>query len=407
MPAVNRKNRRVLCGAQPIPGHTIPVLRLAKHLHETGHTVRFVSFEENAPLIETHGIGTVRIEYSEDFATMIRRCAEIVERFEPDITICDWLMAFQVAARIKNVACTTSILRAEQFVGYEVINSHLPNKFHFGSLEYLSWFNGVIGTFGLPAVRDYREMLAGDLILIPSIPQLDAVPRDTGVYRNARIEYVGPLLLAGGGGIPGDLDAWMADKRRTRTPVILVTLGTVYDDADYEIYRCVSRILSNARCAALCVIPHDGMCSRLASETDGDAYIRCLRFTNLPLLMRQSDLVIHHCGHGTALLCLLSGVPSITMPSFEVDREDNAVRLERVGVSRRFNGDASSDNLERLVRDVLRDDRMKERSRYFARIVRESMEREGVEHAVLCMDEILSGKKREANRGYDTGHATI
>ena len=73
-------------------------------------------------------------------------------------------------------------------------------------------------------------------------------------------------------------------------------------------------------------------------------------------LLRESALVVHHCGTGTAWQCLAAGVPQIVMPLMHF-HEDTAHRLKRLGVGelllpRKFNRKTLAAAIDRIMNGV-------------------------------------------------------
>jgi len=181
--------------------------------------------------------------------------------------------------------------------------------------------------FGKKPVHDPRVLCAGEAIVVPSVPELDPPPasmeRD---YPNSTFIYTGPLFLKKVfDSIPPDLEQWCADQRSKGRSIVAVTTGT-----DWGREFCV-RLVQSMECAKFsCVL----IIPRLRPG-DADRYshphLRILQGCRLDEAVALCDVVVHHCGQKTYQAVVLAGKPSITIPSYSYDRQDNAIRLEELG----------------------------------------------------------------------------
>ena len=87
--------------------------------------------------------------------------------------------------------------------------------------------------------------------------------------------------------------------------------------------------------------------------------LRLEPFSHLEPVFRAADLIVHHGGHGTALIGLQSGTPVIVLPTLEVDRADTAVRLENTGTARFYDTGDKRGTFPELVNEVLMSDKMR------------------------------------------------
>ena len=382
--------KTILCAAQPIYGHTIPTVAVGEELARAGHRVVFVGFEDNRGMIEASGLESIILEPVDDFADRISRHLEVIASVKPDATLCDWLIPFHIAASRSDVQCTATILRAEQFVGYEVLNPDLPDKFQWGSVEYVRWFNTVLEQFGIAPVSDWRESMVADIILVPSLPELDVIPNTGAIYSNSRIEYTGPLLRDDAPNLSPGQGRWIEEQSKRGKMIVVVTLGTTAEAREVALYEYVARAIGFLGACAVYVIPHNEVRREVSRNIRGQTDIQIVGDSDLRFLMGKADAAIHHGGHATALICLLSGTPAVTLPSIEVDREDCALRLERLLVSRRLPVESTPRDLAALVEFVVSDDAMLSKTKDLAKRSADFVASHSVDHAARCILEGLA-----------------
>ncbi|MGZ8981892.1 MAG: glycosyltransferase [Burkholderiaceae bacterium] len=300
----------------------IPLAAVARALAEQGHEVQMVAgtTQEDA-FFRRHGLRSLRgpVRHAPD------QMVQIIKSFSPDITVCDWRDDFWLATRVRVPRCTVSIVRCEQFLGYRRRATQLTQKFPASATRESDW----LSRQGARRIRSLRELLRADVMVVPSIPDLDPPPqRLADRYAGSRFVYTGPLSVGADGPLPAPLQRWIDKQAR---PLLLVTLGTAWGD---HLWEPLGRHLRERGIAALLNIPREETRRRLAHLAG--SHVRIVGFSPLLTLMRASDVVMHHCGHATALLALLAGKPAITVPTGDYDREDNAIRLEALGCSRRL-----------------------------------------------------------------------
>jgi UDP:flavonoid glycosyltransferase YjiC (YdhE family) len=336
--------KKILCAAAPIYGHAVPVLTLGLELQKAGNDVQMVSY--NATTEDLYG----RYHMNTTPATVkpfdpvqnLLQAKKILETHQPDVTICDWSKDLWLALQAWRPTCRVSILRCELLFGYQRRNLFLPDKFPFETVGLLDWLNDCLFQVGLESIADWRDLCRAEIIVLPSIPELDPLPagiRDH--YPESTFVYTGPLLLQVGSPTPESLREWIASCQREGAPVVLVTLGTTWGA---NIYTILADCLERTEFAVIMVIPEDH--ERHHLEQRNGPRFQAVGLTDLRDLAEHVDLVVHHCGHGTLQTALLVGKPSLTLPSGEYDREDNALRLEDLGCGRHLGHDFFRNGLD-------------------------------------------------------------
>ena len=367
---LNVENKRILCCAPDAVGHVIPTLTLAEHFAKRNE-VFFINFNPNIILRKKHNIKSIYVNNLNDSIESLKEDVnfflKIIDEISPDITISDWNYVFQIAAKIKNVICNISILRVELFIGYKIINYQVDDKFCLSDKTDLEIINETLSYFNEYPISDFRELLIGDLNVIPGIPEMDRLDFPL-LDKYTNVEYIGLLYH--------DFFSKIIDIKKIlewidchkHKKVVLVTFGNAWGST--MLYKRILEIISkDSALAGIFVIPHDGIRERIQSEVNNDNILILPFIKNLLDIFKRVDLVIHHCGHAISLLAMLAGKPSIIFPSGHYDRDDNAVRLEQLGVCYRFASTLLSFDLQNLIHEAIQDVQMMERVDHFQKVV--------------------------------------
>jgi MGT family glycosyltransferase len=90
-------------------------------------------------------------------------------------------------------------------------------------------------------------------------------------------------------------------------------------------------------------------------------------------VLREAQLVITHCGHGTTLKALAAGVPIVGLPMGR-DQLDVAARVVHAGAGVRLDQSATPTEIAAAVREILRGDGYRAAAERIARIIAEETE---------------------------------
>ena len=329
--------KKTLCAGASIYGHTVPTLTLALELQNAGNDVQMVSYNATTQdLCDRYHVNTTpaRMTPNDPMQNLLQAKA-LLEAYQPDVTICDWSKDLWLALQAWRPACRVSILRSELLYGYQRRNPLLPEKFPFENPGLLDWLNDCLSKIGLARIADWRDLCRAEIIVVPSIPEIDPLPaRVADLYPESTFVYTGPLLLRLGSPTSESLQEWIASSRRDGAPVILVTLGTATGP---KTYAALADCLEQSEFAVIMIVPEDDERHRL-EQRNGPRF-RAVGLIDLGDLAERVDLVVHHCGHGTLHTVLLAGKPSLTLPTGHYDREDNALRLEDLDCGRHLGHD--------------------------------------------------------------------
>jgi UDP:flavonoid glycosyltransferase YjiC (YdhE family) len=164
-------------------------------------------------------------------------------------------------------------------------------------------FNPVLARIGLPAITHAEELLAGDLMILPSIPPLDPMrPLPADTY------YVGPIIrqLAA----PTQLPTWLASLSKTQ-PIIYVTVGgAASNSGSAAFFQMVGAALGGGNYQ---VIVSTGGQDAPPGADMLPPNIHLKRWVPGPEMIAHSDVVVFHGGY-TRMEILRQGLPSVVIP---------------------------------------------------------------------------------------------
>lgn len=352
------KNQNIVCVAAPGGyGHLIPILNISLYF-SVHNNVYLLCFKKIEMVLKN--INLIYIEECETYE--IDTYINILDQIKPSIVIDDWLPAFKIASYYNKIKCKVSILRCEQFIGYKIINYQSSKRFLSTNVAEI---NETLEQYNLPKVHDFRELLVGDITLVPSIPEIDPLPINiVKTYGNKIIEHIGPLVDTTfvfnkyDKTIKKDVEKWIELHKLKHTVIVCITFGSVLW-YNFDTLTRIIQELDDDNIAIIVSVINREQKVNIEKVSTNKKRLKVLIFPDMFHLFLNSDIVIHHCGHGTALMSILANVKQITIPSGEFDRDDNAVRLERLGVSRRFASCNYSFNIKDLVMNVKDDNSMK------------------------------------------------
>jgi UDP:flavonoid glycosyltransferase YjiC (YdhE family) len=383
--------KKVLSAASPIYGHTVPALRLALELQSLGNELRVISYgAQMAELFNAYGVATVRNATKPPFDAFdkcVRETLSILETYQPDVTISDLSFDLWWALRRWRPTLRISILRGEEMPGYKPRNPFLVKNSQANTEGRLKLLNEFCRHQGWPLLKYLEELFDADLIVIPSIPQIDPLnERTLEAYPHSRFVYTGPLLLPIGRSVSDFLKEWIDERHEEGMPILLITLGTVWGAG---LYTIMAECLESMDFALIMVVPDSEERGHL--EHRNGHRLQAIPLTDLHELSGLSDVVLHHCGHATLHTVLLAGKPSITVPSDESEREDNALRLEELACGRHLGHDffrkgINADALNAAVRDVLLDRRIQIGVKAVSKTIQHYIDKRATELRCLCHD---------------------
>jgi UDP:flavonoid glycosyltransferase YjiC (YdhE family) len=192
-------------------------------------------------------------------------------------------------------------------------------------------FNPVLEQHGLAAIQRAEDLLCGDLLLVPSIPELDPLPDNLPTTH-----YVGPLTRrdAEAAELGAPFQALGKDH-----PLVYITLGGGADPVgDPDTFAVLNDAFAGM---SVEVVVSTGLRFAPGDLPPPPRNIQYHRWVPGPALVARSQCVVFHGGYGTTMETARFGVPSVVLP-FHSEQEANGRRLEAAGMARVIAPDLSS-----------------------------------------------------------------
>lgn len=124
-------------------------------------------------------------------------------------------------------------------------------------------------------------------------------------------------------------DRKIEEIKQLQYPFILISGGSS-EIIDPLFYKIAIQACEQARCIGVVVTKYDKFIPKPLPRG-----IYWVKETNLPQLMTDASLIIHHGGMGTLNEAIYAGIPQIVLPHL-TDGPDNASRLVALGIAKSF-----------------------------------------------------------------------
>lgn len=185
-------------------------------------------------------------------------------------------------------------------------------------------FNPALRRYGLPEIRRAEDLLVGDLLLVPGIPELDPLPEDV----DGRTHYVGALTMtnAAAAAPPPWFDALHPDR-----PLVYVTIGGGAGPVGgRRFFAAVGQALAGDGWQGVVSTSAKFSPSELPPPPPN---VRLEAWVPGPAVIARADVVLFHGGYGTTMETVRYGTPGVVLP-FHSEQEANGRRLEASGAAR-------------------------------------------------------------------------
>jgi UDP:flavonoid glycosyltransferase YjiC (YdhE family) len=228
----------------------------------------------------------------------------------------------------------------------------------FAAINHIAWIregacagflNSIAATLPGPAAGStFFEILdRAPLVLATSYPEFGTQP-DTASH----IHFVGPIRE------PLAHEPW--PRRSPDRPFVLVSLSSMFQGQESTLRNI---------CEALSVLPLEvlvttgrGIAPGALSVSGG---VEARSFVPHDAVLPSVDLVVTHAGFGTLMYSAGAGKPTLCLPNGR-DQNDNASRVEALGLGRALPPDAAPAAIGSAVTDMLGDNALRAANRSFA-----------------------------------------
>lgn len=241
----------------------------------------------------------------------------ILETVKPDVVLHDVRWSMLIACELANITCVT-LVQYNMYPGFLFPEEGRPTFWD----DKLPAFNEVLSENGLePLNSDLRELFFRYPVLIPSIPEFDALPIEA---QGTQMWYTGPLLFNSN----TDQSVSILSKK-SDVPTIFV-YGVIQTQEDLN--RLLTAFQDAPFHLLITALPPN-VCFR--ERANALPQVTVSPFVDATAVLPNCAAAIIHGGHGSCLALLSSGTPAIVLPDLH-HREQiyNSKLLEKMGIAR-------------------------------------------------------------------------
>lgn len=248
--------------------------------------------------------------------------AYIAAAVEADLALIE---RFGAAAVVHDIRISSPIAAAAAGVPYAAIcHETLTPGFAFAGLGVSSlWtrsnaqFNRTLARYGQAPVReDLRELLTRGVVVVPSVPEFDALPEAMGTA----VVYTGPLSL--------ELAPEEAENLPARDGKGVFFYRTVGLQSRLGEFREAFGDLGDR---VFIATGTEGAATELRSATAGSSF-RIRSLWDMDVIRGAVSAAVHHGGPGTCLSCLAGRLPSVVLPGDNPERAHFGDRVQSLGM---------------------------------------------------------------------------
>lgn len=352
---------RILFTTHPAYGHFHPLIALAQAARQASHDIRIATSARFVPVVEAAGFraigvgldwleadkstipdelkpapgSTLEQYFAQQFVTapaerFARGVIDLAPVWRPDLV---------VRERTEFGGSIAAAALGIPVAAVQVASPSLMTPALFATID--GPYNRARAGLGLPLDGALAE-LQSQVVLSFSPPSI----HDPLVPLPPRFVSFRPVALAHS---PSDvLPAWADAVGRTR-PLVYATLGTVFNNPDYELpfFPAVLAGLGHEELDLVVTVGPDVDPARLGQQP---ANVTVASYVPQSLLFPRCAAIVCHGGFGTLISAIEHGVPLVVVP-FGADQPINARSVERLGIGFVIEEDALTPE---SIRDAVR-----------------------------------------------------
>jgi UDP:flavonoid glycosyltransferase YjiC (YdhE family) len=355
-PGVKQSRRlRILMTHWDGGGNSPPQRALARELNRRGHDVHVLTHDSLAEAIIADGGRFHALPSAPQWNPAQRRTMEEEGAFVVQNVVGSSAFAADFLA-VQDAVCPDICLIDAMLIS--TLNLAIGRRLPFAAINHIAWIreggcagflNSIAATLPGPAAGStFFDLLdRAPLVLATSYPEFGTQP-DTASH----IHFVGPIRE------PISHEPW--PRRSPDRPFVLVSLSSMFQGQESTLRNI---------CEALSVLPIEVLVTTGrgiapdALSVSGDVEARS--FVPHDAVLPSVDLVVTHAGCGTLMYSAGAGKPTLCLPNGR-DQNDNAARVEALGLGHTLPPDATPAAIGSAVMDMLGDDALRATSRSFA-----------------------------------------
>ncbi|MEX1028453.1 MAG: nucleotide disphospho-sugar-binding domain-containing protein [Paenibacillaceae bacterium] len=368
--------KRIFIGMMAGMGRVNRCLPIALKLREMGHEVAFTIWGNAGEAMERLGFEYIRIPeipdpngqaFNPNFINLnhflsimgysdpeymkneLEARLKVTIGFKPDLVISDSSIPAAFIARklgvpLVSINQSCSLPGGMPFISDQEGINNVP--------DIAQILNETLVLHGLRKVDSILSFLAGDLAIVPSIPEFDPVDPEAV---SIPLEYVGPIVWRDSN-VSGMPTPWLANPTVKRNPRVFVYTSRLVEwgvESGGHILREAINALGNTSTELLISTgfnPFEGEDVHIPHNVYFTSYVSGV------MAAEQCDVMIHHGGHGSCMTTMLTGTPSLIIPTW-AEREFNARQLQKVGGGRVINpnevtGQYLAETVQLMINDI-------------------------------------------------------
>lgn len=305
-------------------------------MRDTGHHVVVIGPQSLGERVTAEGLEFVpRLVSDEwDVELMATSVRDLVERYDIDVAVVDYMLPGAICGAEATGRPTAALVHT---LYAALWRDGAPNPMAFAaSTEQVNAARAAVGLHPVANVGELLERV--DRVLVTCPAEVDIVMPDIA----ASVRYVGAVMQPA--------DTLWTERRHPDRPLVVVSLGTT-PMGEEEVLQRVLDALADAPVEVLALL---GDHLRPESfRTHANSLVR--GYVRHASVLPAADLVVTHGGLGTVLAALRYGVPMLCLPLGR-EQPENAAAVERLGAGRVLPTDASADDIQEAVTELLGSD---------------------------------------------------
>ncbi len=214
---------------------------------------------------------------------------------------------------------------------------------------FTEFLNAITAALPGPAAGStFAQLLERAPLVLATTYRQFGTQRDFG----PNIRFVGPIRE------PAAHGPW--PRRRPGRPFVLVSLSTMFQQQEATLRNICEAV--SALPIEVLVTTGRGIAPE-ALQVSGDVEARA--YAPHDAVLPSVDMVVTHAGLGTLMYSAGAGKPILCLPNGR-DQNDNAARVEAMGLGRALSPDAAPADIGAAIMDMLGDEALRQASRSFA-----------------------------------------
>lgn len=241
----------------------------------------------------------------------------IVKTFKPDVLIGDtnllvWMLSQKADIPVVQIVRYASHPATAKLIWWKKEPEGIipPNS--------SALFNFLLKQIDVETIRKAEDLLQGDLFIVPSIPEIEPIPKD------GKTVHVGELTISRSN---NQIPAWFHEIDG-HLPLVYITIGGGAGPVGNK--PLFSTIVEAFASKPIQVVVSTSSKFNSLDSTNLPKNVRFFQWVPGKLLISKANLVIFHGGYGTMMESIACGKPTITIP-FHSEQEGNGRRLEQLG----------------------------------------------------------------------------